>query len=247
MLSELLEQDCGEQVRSGKAARRDVEGCRGLRDRLAIAAAEALAHGLDHLPAARDHLQRLGHILAELRQPCRTAARAGLRRGDDDALSRQVIRKRATRRPPALERSDRLRGRLLRGPFVLARRRLELLQLKLHLVEEPRLALRAGAVELAPQLLDGQLQMRDEGFAARQIRLRVGRLGPCIGELGLRRDAGRALGTISIRSSPDLAQPNPVFGVTAVGGSGTITAGTKPGTGAASDRSARSVRRQARS
>src|SRR4051794_13044037 len=48
--------------------------------------------------------------------------------------------------------------------------------------------------------------------------------------------------TISIRSSPDLAQLNPVFGVTAVGGSGTITAGTKPGTGAASDRSARSVR-----
>ena len=67
-------------------------------------------------------------------------------------------------------------------PVVLARRRLELLQLKLHLVEEPRLALRAGAVELAPQLLDGELQMRDEGFAARQIRLRVGRLGPCIAE-----------------------------------------------------------------
>src|SRR5215204_7736510 len=60
MLTELLEQDCGKQVRSGKAARRDVEGCRGLRDRLAIAAAEALAHGLDDLPAARNHLQRLG-------------------------------------------------------------------------------------------------------------------------------------------------------------------------------------------
>ena len=44
----------------GKAARRDVEGCRRLRDRLAVA--EALAHGLDHLPAARDHLQRLGDV-----------------------------------------------------------------------------------------------------------------------------------------------------------------------------------------
>src|SRR5215207_5895040 len=53
--------------------------------------------------------------------------------------------------------------------------------------------------------------------------------------------------TISIRSSPDVAQPNPVFDVTPVGGSGTITAGTKPGTGPASDRSGRSVRRQARS
>src|SRR5829696_1474019 len=56
MLSELLEQDGGQEVRPGKAARRDVEGCRRLRDRLAIAAAEALAHGLDHLPAARNDL-----------------------------------------------------------------------------------------------------------------------------------------------------------------------------------------------
>src|SRR4051794_33799026 len=36
--------------------------------------------------------------------------------------------------------------------------------------------------------------------------------------------------TISIRSSPDLAQPNPIFDVMSVGGSDTITAGTKPGT-----------------
>ena len=48
MLSELLEQDRGEQMRAGKAARRHVEGCRRLRDRLAVAAREALAHGLDH-------------------------------------------------------------------------------------------------------------------------------------------------------------------------------------------------------
>src|SRR6476620_4253419 len=40
-----------------------------LADLLAIAAGELLAHGLDDLEAARDLLQRPGHILAELRQP----------------------------------------------------------------------------------------------------------------------------------------------------------------------------------
>jgi hypothetical protein len=68
------------------------------------------------------------------------------------------------------------------------------------LIQEPRLALRAGAVELASQLLDGELQMRDHGFAARQIRLRVGRLGAGVSRLGagvaelrLRRETRRAL------------------------------------------------------
>ena len=53
--------------------------------------------------------------------------------------------------------------------------------------------------------------------------------------------------TISIRSSPGWAQRDEVCGVAAVGGLGTTTAGTKPSTNPASDRSARSVRRQARS
>ena len=70
----------------------------------------------------------------------------------------------------------RRRG-LLGRQLVLGRRRLELLELKLHLLEQPRLALRARAVELAPQLLDLELQMGDQRFAARQIRLRIGRFG----------------------------------------------------------------------
>src|SRR3954470_14651282 len=57
---------------------------------------------------------------------------------------RQVRRKRPARRPPALERSDHLCGRLLRGPFVLTRRSLKLFQLQFHLVEEPRPSLRAA-------------------------------------------------------------------------------------------------------
>ena len=82
MLAELLEQDHRQQVRPGKAARRDVERCRRLGDRLALAARELLAHCLDDLPLARDHLQRLGDILAELRQLGRAAAGAVLGCGD---------------------------------------------------------------------------------------------------------------------------------------------------------------------
>jgi hypothetical protein len=43
-----------------------MERRRRLRNRLALPAGEALAHRLDHLPLARDDLERLGNILAEL-------------------------------------------------------------------------------------------------------------------------------------------------------------------------------------
>ena len=52
MLAELLEQDHRQQVRPGEAARRHMERRRRLRDRLALAAREPLAHRLDHLPLA---------------------------------------------------------------------------------------------------------------------------------------------------------------------------------------------------
>lgn len=76
MLTELLEQDHGEEIWPGEAARRHMEGSRRLRDLLAFTARELLAHSLDHLPLARDHLQRLGDILAKLCQLGRTTARA---------------------------------------------------------------------------------------------------------------------------------------------------------------------------
>ena len=80
MLAELLEQDHRQQVRPGEAARRHMERRRRLRDRLAVPARELLAHRLDHLPLPRDHLQRLGDVLAELRQLRRAAAGTALRR-----------------------------------------------------------------------------------------------------------------------------------------------------------------------
>jgi hypothetical protein len=97
---------------------------------------------------------------------------------------------------PALERLDRLcaRRRLLRRQFVFGGRRFQLFELKLHLFQQASLALRAGAIELAPQLLDLELEMADERFRARQIRLGVGRFGTSNGEPGLRFNAGGALG-----------------------------------------------------
>ena len=90
--AELLEQDHGQEVGPGPSPGCDVEGRRGLGDALAIAAAEPLAHRLDHLPLAGDHLQRLGHVLAQLAEAGSSAACAGRRRGHDDALAGQVRR-----------------------------------------------------------------------------------------------------------------------------------------------------------
>ena len=56
---ELLKQNHGQQVWSGKAPRRDMERRRRLRDRLAFPARELFPHRLDHLPLPRNHPQRL--------------------------------------------------------------------------------------------------------------------------------------------------------------------------------------------
>ena len=67
-----------------------------------------------------------------------------------------MIGERLAGRPLALERLDGLRPRrrLLGRQFIFGRGRFQLFELKLHLLQQPRLALRAGAIELAPQLLD---------------------------------------------------------------------------------------------
>src|SRR6204780_5936694 len=74
---------------------------RRLSDRFTLPAGEPFANRLDHLPLTRDNLERLGDILAELRQLGRAAARAALRRWDHGALTRQMIRERFSRRPLA--------------------------------------------------------------------------------------------------------------------------------------------------
>jgi hypothetical protein len=87
VLTKLGLQDHGQQVGPRPAARDRVQGRRRLGDRLAGAAAEFLAHRLDHLPLPRDHLQAFGDRLAELGP----AARAGARAGQHPALARQVL------------------------------------------------------------------------------------------------------------------------------------------------------------
>jgi hypothetical protein len=66
VLPELLEQQHGEQVGASPPARDDVERRRRLADPLAVPARHLLAHVLNHLPLAWDHLQRLGDRLAQL-------------------------------------------------------------------------------------------------------------------------------------------------------------------------------------
>ena len=181
VLAELLEQDHRQQARAGPAARRRVEGRRRLGDALAVAAGELLPHGLDHLPLPRDHLQRLGDVLAELHDPARAAAAAARRRFDHHPLARQMLGEGLARRAAALEgahRRLRLRRRLLGGELVLGGGGLELLELQLELVEQPRLALGPRAVEGALELLDLELQRGDHRLGARQHRPRLARPRP---------------------------------------------------------------------
>jgi hypothetical protein len=111
----------------------------------------------------RDHLQRLGDILAQLAQALAAAAQAGGRCRLDDPLARQMLREWFARRPLARERRHgrRLGGGPLGGELVLGGRRFQLLQLQFQLIDEARGALRALAEALAVELLDLELQMRD--------------------------------------------------------------------------------------
>ena len=68
MQAVLGEQDMGEQLRPRAPAGDRVRWRRRLADRFAGPAGELLAHVLDHLPLARNELQRLGHVLADLAQ-----------------------------------------------------------------------------------------------------------------------------------------------------------------------------------
>src|ERR1700712_698940 len=97
MLAELRLQDRGQQFRAGTSARDRVERRRSLADRLTGPAAEPLAHGLDHLPLPRHHLQGLGDVLAKLGQRA-AAARTNNRSGNDYALARQMRRQWSTHR-----------------------------------------------------------------------------------------------------------------------------------------------------
>src|SRR5215213_7670973 len=87
----------------------------------------------------------------------------------------------------------RLRRCGLRGKLILARRGDEFFELQLQLLEQPCCALGALPVQFAFELLDPQLEMRDQRLVVRQLRPRTGshRLGsqPRL-TLGLQRRQG---------------------------------------------------------
>jgi hypothetical protein len=177
MLSELLEQNHREQVGAGPATGNDMEGGRCLGDGLAVAAAELLAHMLDHLPLPRDRLQRLGDILAQLREPCAAAARARGGTRHDDALTRQMIGKwlAGGAFPGKCRNPGGFGGCRLSHQLIRRGRRLQLLELQLHLVQQARRPLGMLAVHRASELLDLQLQMRDQGLIVGMFGLRCRR------------------------------------------------------------------------
>ena len=62
-----------------------------------------------------------------------------------------------------------------RPPLGLGRRRFQIFQLKFHLLQQPRFALRAAAVKSPPKLLDLKLEMGDQRFGAGVHRLGASR------------------------------------------------------------------------
>ena len=186
-----LEQQHGEEARASPSARHDMERCRRLRDRLAIATGEPLPDRLDHLPAARDHLQCLGDVLAQLRQACAAASRARARRRHDHALARQMLGERLPRRAPAPDGryAGRAGSRSLGSKVIRAGIGLEILQLQFHLLEQAPAAFRARAILLAPQLRDLQRQMGDQRLGGALPGLGFGQLSlGLIGPLGRTRE-----------------------------------------------------------
>ena len=79
----------------------------------------------------------------------------------------------------------RLRRRGLRGKLILARRGDEFFKFQFQLLDQPRRALGARPVQFAFELLDPQLEMRDQRLIVRQLRPRVGRFGLPIDGFGL--------------------------------------------------------------
>jgi hypothetical protein len=87
MIGVFFDQDHRQQARPGKAASDHVERRRRLRDRLARPAAELLAHVLGDEPLPRDNVERLGDLLADLRELGAAAAGARCRCRMNDTRS----------------------------------------------------------------------------------------------------------------------------------------------------------------
>lgn len=189
VLSELLEDDHGQQLGASPAARQDVEWRRGLGDGLTIPARDLLTDSLDHLPLARDDLQGLSDVLAELAQTRAAAAGAGLGRLDHHPLARQVFWEGLARGCLAGKRLHRGRGPgggPLGGELVLRGRGFQLLQLQLQLIKQPAGPLRRRPEPLALELGDLQLQMGDQRLVVGALGLGRGGFSDSYGRIGAR-------------------------------------------------------------
>lgn len=128
--------------------------------------------------------QGFGDVLAQLGQPGAAAADARHWAGDNDALARQVLGKRAPGWTCAGEARhgggpQNLGRGGFGGQFILGSRRLQLLELQLHLVQQASRALRARAEAVPVELLDLQLEMHDQRPIAGLLRNRDGGFGAC--------------------------------------------------------------------
>ena len=163
-----------------------MERRRRLADRLAVAAGELLPHGLDHLPGSGDHLQRLGDVLAQLAQARAAAAVARRRRLDHHPITGKMLGEGVALSRPLAGETGHGRGlghRQRRGDLIFRGAGLQLFELQLHLIRQPRRALRCGAVNLPLKLGDPQLLMGDQrqilgphGLGDRQLRIGGGPL-----------------------------------------------------------------------
>lgn len=168
-------------------ARDRVKGRRRLAEALTIPTREFLAHDLLDEPFARNDFEGFGDGFADFGKLDAAAAGARGRRLKDDALARQMLRKRLARRLPARVGGDQcrrvlsgfLRG-LNGGDFIFCRARFEIFEFKLHLLDQFGQTLAALGFlteslvlclrDSQSQKLDQRTRMRQLGFRRRQFR-----------------------------------------------------------------------------
>ncbi|MGY3387678.1 hypothetical protein ACVWW6_000269 [Bradyrhizobium sp. USDA 3311] len=139
MLAELLEHDHGQEARASPSPGDGMEWGRRLADLLAVAAGELLPNRLDHLPLARHHFQRAGHILVELAKAIAAAAFTS-RRPIDHQFPGQMLREGLAL--GTLARKSTHPRRLRHGPFrrklVLGGVGFQLFERQRQLLDQPR-------------------------------------------------------------------------------------------------------------
>ena len=180
VLAELLEENHGQQVGTGPSPRRRMERRWRLADLLASPAGELLPHRLDHLPLARDDLQRIGDILTHLYDAVRATARTAGRCLDHHTLARQMFGEGFAHglapREGAHSAGLVRRPSLFNRHCILGRRCFQFLKLQFQLIDQTCAALGGDAVPVTAQLGDFQLQLLDHRICAGCQGARLGQV-----------------------------------------------------------------------